>query len=424
MEYLMLKTDYFLNLESAALLDARSFRKTPLRRSLILLVAGTLLSGGCGKMGLPPAGPPDVEVVPVVQKDVPISQSWVATFDGLVNANIHAQVSGLLLKQNYLNGAFVPKGTPLFQIDPRPFQAALDQAIGSLNQAKADLNVAQASVGKNDLDVKRYTPLVKTGAISQQEMDDAIQNDLGAKAKEQSAIAAISAAEAAVDAAKINLGFTKIVSPIDGVAGIASAQVGDMVGPQGAVLTTVSTVNPILASFTPSEQEYLRAMSQTWKKGLSEDEALRKLEWHVTLTNGAEFPYTGRFYALNRQVDVRTGAILVQVQVPNPGNVLRPGGYGLVKTVVRIQPNALLVPQRAVSELQGGFEVAVIESDNKAHIVAVTMGDKIGDMWIVASGLKAGERVVAEGVQKVQEGMLVNPKPYQPPTAIAENSKP
>jgi RND family efflux transporter MFP subunit len=424
MEYLMLKNDYFLNPESAATRKGRVFREIALRCSPMLLVAGTLLSGGCGKMGLPPAGPPDVEVVPVVQKDVPISKDWVATFNGLVNANIRAQVSGLLLKQTYLNGAFVPKGAPLFLIDPRPFQAALDQAIGSLNQAKADLEVAQASVGKNDLDVKRYTPLVKTGAISQQEMDDAIQNDLGAKAKEQAAVAAISAAQAAVEGAKINLGFTNIVSPVDGVTGIANAQVGDMVGPQGAVLTTISTVNPILASFTISEQEYLNAVGQISQKRLSEDEALRKLEWHVHLANGSEFPYTGRFYALDRQVDIRTGAILVQVQVPNPGNVLRPGGYGSVGTVVRIQPNALLVPQRAVSELQGGFEVAVIGSDNKAHIVAVTMGDKIGDMWIVAGGLKAGERVVAEGVQKVQEGMLVNPKPYQPGTAIAENSRP
>jgi membrane fusion protein (multidrug efflux system) len=424
MEYLMLKTDCFLDLESAALRNARVFRKIPLRRRLMLLAVGTIVSAGCGKMGLPPAGPPDVEVVQVLQKDVPISQSWVATFDGLVNANIRAQVNGLLMKQTYVNGAFVPKGAPLFLIDPRPFQAALDQATGSLNQSKADLEVAKASVGKNDMDVKRYTPLVKTGAISQQEMDDAIQNDLGARAKEQAAIAAISAAQAAVESAKINLGFTKIVAPIGGVAGIANAQVGDFVGPQGAVLTTVSTVNPILVSFTPSEQEYLRAMSQTWGKGLSEDEALRKLEWHVTLTNGSEYPYTGRFYALDRQVDIRTGAIMVQVQVPNPGNVLRPGGYGSVKTVVRIQPNALLVPQRSVSELQGGFEVAIIGSDNKAHIVPVKMGDKIGDMWIVAAGLKAGERVVAEGVQKVQEGMLVNPKPYQPGTAVAENSKP
>src|SRR5271156_1564405 len=225
MEYLMLKIDCFLDLESEALRIARVFRKIPLRRSLMLLAVGTIVSAGCGKMGLPPAGPPDVEVVQVLQKNVPISQSWVATFNGLVNANIRAQVNGLLMKQTYLNGAFVPKGAPLFLIDPRPFQAALDQANGSLNQAKADLDVAKASVGKNDMDVKRYTPLVKTGAISQQEMDDAIQNNLGARAKEQAAIAAISAAQAAVEGAKINLGFTKIVSPIDGVTGIANAQV-------------------------------------------------------------------------------------------------------------------------------------------------------------------------------------------------------
>jgi membrane fusion protein, multidrug efflux system len=422
MEDLMLKTENSSGLKRRPVLGGRVFLEMRLRSDLGLLAVATMLLTGCGaKMGLPPAGPPDVEVVPVVQKDVPITKDWVATLDGLVNANIRAQVNGLLMKQTYTNGAYVQKGTSLFQIDPRPFQAALDQASGNLNSSQADLQVAQAKLGKADQDVARYTPLVKTGAISQQEMDDSIQADLAAKAQVQAATAAISTAQAAVENAKINLGFTKIAAPVDGVVGIATAQVGDFVGPTGAVLTTISTINPILANITPSEQEYLTAMSPAYRKGLSEDEALRRLEWRLTLTNGAVFPYTGRFYALDRQVDIKTGAILVQVQFPNPGNVLRPGGFGSVSTVANTQPGALLVPQRAVSELQAGFVVAVIGSDNKAHIQAVTMGQKIGDMWIVNSGLKAGDRVVAEGVTKVREGMEVKPKPYQGVATIAAN---
>jgi membrane fusion protein, multidrug efflux system len=422
MEDLMLKTENFSGLKRRPVLGGRALLEMRLRSGMGLLAVATMLLTGCGaKMGLPPAGPPDVEVVSVLQKDVPLTKDWVATLDGLVNANIRAQVNGLLTKQTYTNGAYVQKGTSLFQIDPRPFQAALDQASGNLNSSQADLQVAQAKLGKADQDVARYTPLVKTGAISQQEMDDSIQADLAAKAQVQAATAAISTAQAAVENAKINLGFTKIAAPVDGVVGIASAQVGDFVGPTGAVLTTISTINPILANITPSEQEYLTAMSPAYRKGLSEDEALRRLEWKLTLTNGTVFPYTGRFYALDRQVDIKTGAILVQVQFPNPGNVLRPGGFGSVSTVANTQPGALLVPQRAVSELQAGFVVAVIGSDNKAHIQAVTMGQKIGDMWIVNSGLKAGDRVVAEGVTKVREGMEVKPKPYQGVATIAAN---
>jgi membrane fusion protein, multidrug efflux system len=389
---------------------------------LMLLSASAIFSAGCGSMALPPAGPPDVQVVQVVQKDVPITKDWVATLDGMVNANIRAQVAGLLMKQNYTNGAFVPKGTSLFLIDPRPFQAALDSATGNLNQAMADLQVAKARLGKTALDVTRYTPLVKQGAISQQEMDDAIQADLAARAQVEAATAAISTSQAAVENAKINLSFTRIIAPIDGMAGIASAQVGDFVGPQSGVLTTISTVNPILANFTASEQEYLSAMNQTWRKGLSEDDTLRKLDWHLRLTNGTAFPYAGRFYALDRQIDIKTGAILVQVQFPNPGNVLRPGGFGSISTVVATQSGALLVPQRAVSELQGGFMVAVLTSDNKAHIRPIKMGPKVGDMWIVAEGLQVGDRVVAEGVQKVQDGTVVNPKPYQAGPATAESN--
>jgi membrane fusion protein (multidrug efflux system) len=388
-----------------------------------ILTFGTILSTGCGKMGLPPAGPPDVEVVEVAQKDVPITKEWVATLDGLVNAQIRAQVTGLLLKQSYTNGAFVRKGDPLFNIDPRPFQAALDQAKGNLSEAQASLAQARAKLGKTEIDVTRYTPLAKVSAISQQELDDAIQADLAAKAQVEGAQASIAGAQAAVEKAQLNLDFTRITSPVDGVSAIATAQVGDLVGPASPALTTVSTMNPILVNFTASEQEYLNSMRLYKTQDLSEIEALRKLVWQLRLTDGSIYPLKGQFYALDRQVDVRTGAILVQVQFPNPGNMLRPGGFGSISTVVRIQHGALLVPQRAVSELQGGYIVAVVASDNKASLRPVKMGEKTGEMWIVDEGLKPGERVVAEGVQKIQEGVLVNPKPYRPGMALAENSK-
>ena len=394
--------------------------RNPLRSAAVLGFSA-FVSFGCGKMGPPPAGPPAVEVVEVAQKDVPITREWVATLDGYVNAQIRAQVSGLLLKQNYVNGSYIKEGMPLFQIDPRPFQAALDQATGNLSQANANLQRAQAQLGKTELDVTRYTPLAKESAISQQELDDAVQNNLAAKAQVQQTKAAIESAQAAVESAKLNLGFTRIVSPINGVAAISNAQVGDFVGPQTpAPLTTVSTVDPILASITPSEQEYLATMRYAAQEGMTEDAAMRKLEWQLKLSDGSTFPHTGRFYAINRQVDIRTGAILVQVQFPNPGNMLRPGGFGSVSTVTRIQHNALLVPQRAVSELQGGYQVAVVDHDNKASIRPVKMGQKVGSWWIVNEGLKPGERVVAEGVQEVREGVVVVPKPYQESSSVAQ----
>jgi membrane fusion protein (multidrug efflux system) len=385
-------------------------KKMEFAKSLLAVVA--MLSVGCGKMGLPPAGPPNVEVVEVAQKDVPITKEWVATLDGLVNAQIRAQVAGLLLKQSYANGGLVRTGAPLFEIDPRPFQAALNQAKGNLEEAKANLQQAQARLGKTQIDVTRYTPLAKESAISQQELDDAVQANLAAKAAVEGAQAAIAGARAAVENAQLNLGFTRIVAPIDGVAAISTAQVGDLVGPQSGALTSVSTLDPILANFTVSEEEYLNAMRQIVKGNVTESEALRKLVWTLKLTDGSIYPHKGQFHALNRQVDIRTGTIQVQVQFPNPGSILRPGGFGGVSTVVRIQKNAMLVPQRAVSELQGGFLVAVVAEDNKTSIRPVKMGSKAGDMWIIDEGLKPGDRVVAEGVQKVKDGTQVNPKPY------------
>jgi len=381
-----------------------------LRLAGVLGLLAALGSTGCGnKEQAAPPPPPDVEVAEVVQRDVPVTKDWVATFDGFVNAQIRAQVTGYLLKQEYSNGAFVRKGTPLFQIDPQPFQAVLDQAKANLAAAEGNLGRAQAQLGKTEQDVARYTPLAKEQAISQQELDDAVQANLAAKAQVESAKASIDGAKAAIDTAKLNLGFTSIVSPIDGIAAISTAQVGDLVGPQTPALTTVSTINPILVNFTPSEQEYLTAATL----GGGEEAMRRRLEFHLTLTNGSEYPYTGRLYAINREVDVRTGAVLVQAEFPNPGNLLRPGGFARISAVTRIQQGALLVPARAVNEMQGAFLVAVVGSDNKVSLRPVKVGARAGTMWIIEDGLQLGERVVAEGTQKVRDGLTVNPKPFQ-----------
>jgi membrane fusion protein (multidrug efflux system) len=385
----------------------------PLRFAVALLATTNSLVG-CGTKQQAAPGPPTVEFVEVVQKDVPVTKEWVATLDGFVNAQIRAQVKGLLIQQSYTNGAFVRKGSALFEIDPRPFQATLDQATANLEQAKANLQRAQAQLGKTELDVARYTPLAKESAISQQELDDAVQANLASKAQVEQGKAAIESARAAAESAKLDLSFTKIVSPIDGVAAIATAQIGDFVSPPGEPLTTVSTINPILVNFTASEQEYLNAMKQAAALGNDEHAILNKLEWQLRLSDGSVYPQKGRFYALDRQVDVRTGTILVKVQFPNSGNVLRPGGFGNISTVVRIQKNAMLVPQRAVNELQGGYLVAVIGADNKVSIRPIKMGPKVDTMWIVNEGLKLGDRIVAEGVQKVREGMEVRATPFQP----------
>ena len=396
----------------------------PIRLQLVLsFLLASSWSGGCESKQQAASAPPPVEFIEVVQQDVPVTKEWVATLDGLVNAQIRAQVKGLLVKQNYANGAFVTRHSPLFEIDPRPFQAALDQAAANLEQARASLQRSQAQFGKTELDVDRYTPLAKESAISQQELDDAVQANLAAKAQVEQAKGAIASAAAAVDSAKLDLSFTNIVSPIDGVAAIATAQIGDFVSPEGQPLTTISTINPILVNFTASEKEYLNAMKQAGSLGGNEQAILGKLEWRLRLSDGSVYAEKGRFYALDRQVDVRTGAILVKVAFPNPGNVLRPGGFGNISTVVRIQKNAMLVPQRAVNELQGGYLVAVITTENKVNIRPIKVGSRSGTMWVVDEGLKPGDRIVAEGMQKVREGMEVHPKPFAPaPTEISRLS--
>ena len=355
--------------------------------------------------------PPDVEVVRVEQSDVPIYGEWIGTLDGMVNAEVKAQVTGYLLSQDYREGSFVKKGQLLFQIDPQPFQAALDQAEGQLAQAKAQLANAEAVQRRTELDVNRYTPLVKAQAASQQDFDNAVQNNLAAKATVATAEAQIKTAEAAVETAKINVNFTRLVAPIDGVAGQAQLQVGALVSPSSPPVTTVSTVDPIKVYFTVSEQEYLD-FNRRFPTEASREAEEKRLPLELILADGTTYAHTGRVSFADRQVNQSTGAIRIAGLFPNPGNILRPGGYGRVRASTRIVPNALLVPQRAVSELQGSYQVAVVDSENKVSIRTVKVGDRTGGRWIIEEGLKPGERVVAEGVQKVRPGMEVNPKPF------------
>jgi membrane fusion protein (multidrug efflux system) len=358
-----------------------------------------------------PGGSPDVEVVQVEQKDVPIYGEWIGTLDGMVNADVKAQVTGYLLSQAYKEGSFVKEGQVLFEIDPRPFQAALGQAEAQLAQAKAQLANAEAVQGRTQLDVDRYTPLVKEQAASQQDLDNAIQNNLAAKAAVATAKAQIQAAEAAVQTTKLNLEFTRLIAPIDGIAGQAQLQVGALVSPSSPPVTTVSTVDPIKVYFTVSEQEYLD-WNRRFPTVASLEAANRRVRLELILADGTTYAHEGTVYFADRQVNQSTGAIRIAGLFPNPGNILRPGGYGKVRAAVRVEHDALLVPQRAVSELQGGYQVAAVDDDNKVSIRAVKVGDRVGTEWIIAEGLKRGERVVIEGVQKVRPGMQVNPKPF------------
>jgi membrane fusion protein (multidrug efflux system) len=358
-------------------------------------------------------------VAQVEQKDVPIFGEWIGTLDGFTNADVRAQVTGYLLRQGYQEGAFVKKGQLLFQIDPRPFQAAVDQAQGQLAQATANLANAEAVQGRTQLDVERYTPLAKEQAASQQDLDNSIQNNLAARATVETAKAQIRTAQAALETAQINLDFTRLIAPIDGIAGQAQLQVGALVNPSSAPVTSVSDVDPIKVYFTVSESEYL-----DWNKRFptetSRDAADKSLHLQLVLADGSTYPRDGTFYFADRQVNQSTGAIRIAGLFPNPGNILRPGGYGRVRTAVRVQKDALLVPQRAVSELQGGYQVAVVDGQNKVSIRTVKVGDRVGTLWIVSEGLKPSERVVAEGVQKVLPGTQVNPKQYVPDNATAE----
>lgn len=355
--------------------------------------------------------PPDVSFVEVAQQDIPVSGSWVGTLDGYTNAQIQPQVSGYVIKQDYREGAFVHKDDVLFEIDPRPFQAVLDQAKGQLAQAKGQLAQAQAQLELAEINVKRDTPLAKVRAIAQSQLDNDIQTRATAAATIETAKASIATSEAAIETAQLNLGFTKVRSLVDGIAGIATIQIGNLVGPSN-VLTTVSKVNPIKAYFPISEQEYLQVADRI-KPGAGGDWLRNSAAVPLTLTlaNGSVYGQKGHIVFTDRQVDPQTGTIRVVGAFPNPGNILRPGQFGRVSALTNVLKGALVIPQRAVSELQGRYQVAVIGPDNKVSIHDVEVGERHGSLWVIQSGIKAGDRVITEGLAKVRDGSVVKPKP-------------
>lgn len=355
--------------------------------------------GICGCKKAPSAAPstPEVQVVTVTPRDVPIIKEWIGSLDGFVNARIYAQVSGYLLTQNYAEGSVVRKGDLLFQIDPRPFQALLDQAAGKLAQDEAQQS-------RTKWDVERYAPLAKQNAISQQEYIDAVQANLAAEAQ-------VKADQAAVESANLNLGFTRVTSPIDGLAGIAMAQIGDLVGPNGSLLTTVSTIDPIKVFFPVSEQDYL-AYRHQHTNAIERASHEQGLALQLILADSSTYPLPGRFYFVGREVNPTTGTLQLVGLFPNPDLILRPGQFGRVRAQTQIRQGALLVPQRAVTELQSSYEVATVDANNKAHIQPVTVGDQVGSEWIIEKGVKAGDRVVAEGTQKVKEGTEVKTREF------------
>ncbi|MGD0694291.1 MAG: efflux RND transporter periplasmic adaptor subunit [Terriglobia bacterium] len=371
------------------------------RLGLILgaIAAVVLMGMSCGgpkPQSAASAPPTPVGVVRAIQMDVPVHAEWVATLEGYVNAQIQPQVSGYLIRQSYQEGSYVHKGDVLFEIDPRPFQAALDQAKGQLAQARAQLYLA-------DVNVKRDTPLVKERAIAQSQLD-------AETAAQMLARASIQAAEAAVEQAQLNLGFTSVRSLVDGIAGIAATQMGNLVSPS-TVLTTVSQLDPIKVYFPISEQEYLQFTSKLLKKTSTSD-LLRASDSRVLdliLSDGSTYPHKGQVVFTDRQVDPQTGTIRVVGAFPNPGNILRPGQFGRVRALLGVRQGAVLVPQRCVTELQGTYEVAVVTAQNSISIRKVKVGERVALLWVINEGLAPGETVVAEGTSKVREGMTVAP---------------
>jgi membrane fusion protein (multidrug efflux system) len=366
------------------------------RTEVVALGAAIALTlSACSKPPPPPPPPPDVVVAEVIQKDVPVYQDWVGTTEGNISAQIRARVQGYLQNRTYDEGSLVHTGDLMFVIDPRPYKAALDQAKGDLGRTEAALTKAQQ-------DVSRYTPLAAQNAISQEELDNAVQASRAAKATADSA-------RAAVEKAQLNFNWTQVTSPIDGIAGIAVAQVGDLVG-ESTLLTTVSQVDPIKVSVPISEQDYLKFASRLSVPPPNDREG--KLE--LVLSDGTVYPERGKVSVANREVDVKTGTLMVVTLFPNPRNLLRPGQYARVRATIETRHGALLVPQRAVQELQGTHQVAVVGADNKVAMRTVKASARIGDLWVVDEGLKPGERIVVEGLQKVREGATVNPKTAEP----------
>ena len=360
--------------------------------SLLLFVA----LAGCSSKGEKPAPPPlNVTVTPVLKKDVEIRQEWVGTMAGNVDADIRPKVEGFLLTRLYPEGSFVAKGQAMFQLDKRQAEAAVEQATGNLERVRAVL-------AQTEIDVRRYTPLVAQRAVSQAELDKA-------RSAQTAATAAVAAGQAALDNAKLNLGWTTVTSPISGVAGVAKVGIGDLITPN-TVMTTVSNVNPIYVDVNVAEQEYLR---------FSRSGAEKAKNLELILGDGTIFPQRGRVLFVNREVDTRTGTIQVRGEFANPGNILRPGQYARVRAVIEVRKDALLIPQQSVAELQGVYQVAVVGSDNKVTIKTVKLGPQFHDMWVVESGLGAGENVIVDGLQRVKTGVTVAPVPYKDTQANA-----
>jgi len=354
----------------------------PVLLSLIVVPAPA-----CHNAAPPAPAPIEVQVTPVIQRDVPLVSEWIGTLDGSVNADIRPKVEGYVLRQLYKEGQVVRAGSPLFEIDPREFQAALERAQGAVGQA-------EAALAKASKDVERFTPLAAERAVSQEELDDA-------RAAERNSQAALASARAAAEQAALNLAWTKVTSPIDGVVGIAKTQVGDLVNTQ-AVMTTVSTVNPIRVTYGISEREYLRYAERINRGGhgtLVDGAALE-----LILDDGSVYPQRGRVVLADREIDSGTGTMTIRGLFPNPQRILRPGEYAKVRAALEVQPGALLVPQRAVMELQGGYRVAIVGADSRAEIRSVEAGARFGDLWVVEKGLKAGEQVIVTGLQYIRAG--------------------
>jgi membrane fusion protein, multidrug efflux system len=389
-----------LSTSTPAFSRGRRMRAFSFGPSQLLCVSLLLLAtlAGCSSQEEKPAPPPPgVTVTPVVQKDVDIQQEWVGTMLGNVDADIRPKVEGFLLSQDYSEGSYVNKGQPMFQLDPRQAQAAVQQAQGRLERARASLAQAQ-------IDVKRYTPLVAQKAVSQAELDKALS-------MERAATAEVDADQAGVDNAKLNLGWTTVTSPISGIAGISKVGIGDLMTPT-TLMTTISSLNPIYVDFNIAEQDYMRFVREKVGQGSG-----RLLQ--LILGDGTLFPQRGRALLVNREVDARTGTIQVRAEFPNPGNVLRPGQYARIRAVTEVRKGALVVPQQAVLELQGIYQVGVVGADNKVTIQTVKLGPQLADVWLVESGLKAGDSVVVDGLQRIKNGMTVAPTPFKDTQASA-----
>ena len=364
-------------------------------------ISALLLSTGCSRTGSSPPKPPQVQVAPVVQRDVSLHSEWVATLDGYVNAQIQPHVTGYLIEQDYREGSLVHKDDVLFEIDPRPFQAVLDQAKAQLAQAEAQLENAT-------LNVKRDIPEAEANAIPRSQLENDTQIQLAAKAT-------VAASRAAVEQAALNLSFTKVRSLISGIAGITQVQVGNLVTP-ATILTAVSQVDPIKTYFPIGAEDYLRIADKIHPETVNLLSSAAPIPLQLILANGSPYAHDGSILFADRQVDQQTGTIRIVGAFANPGNILRPGQYAKVRAVTQILKGALLIPQRAVSQLQGSDQVAVVGPDNKISLRSVQTGERVDAMWIISSGLKAGDRVVAEGTQKAKDGSTVTPVPYSAPS--------